>query len=120
MERKSIPQSARKVVYYKYGGRCAYCGCKLEYKDMQVDHMVSVYWNNGGNEIGNLMPACRMCNFYKSTFDIEEFRERLQTLTDRLDKIFIYKLAKKYGIVMEQKKPIEFYFETIKRKEKEV
>lgn len=111
MARKSIPQSVRKAVYQKYGGRCAYCGCKLEYKDMQVDHMVSVYWNNGGNEIENLMPACRMCNFYKSTFSIDKFREQLQTLTGRLDKAFIYRIAKKYGIVIEQKKPIQFYFE---------
>ena len=117
MARKAIPQSVRKAVYQKYGGRCAYCGCKLEYKDMQVDHMVSVYWNNGGNEIENLMPACRMCNFYKSTFSIDKFREQLQTLTGRLDKAFIYRIAKKYGIVIEQKKPIQFYFEKMEVEE---
>lgn len=113
MARKSIPQSVRKAVYQKYGGRCAYCGCELEYKDMQVDHITSVYWNNGGNDIENLMPSCRMCNFYKSTFSIDKFRERLQTLTDRLEKTFIYRLAKKYGIVEEHKKPIRFYFEKV-------
>lgn len=111
MARKAIPQSVRKAVYQKYGGRCAYCGCELEYKDMQVDHVTSVYWNNGGNDSENLMPACRMCNFYKSTFSIDEFRDRLQTLTDRLEKAFIYRLAKNYGIVVEQKEPIRFYFE---------
>ena len=119
MIRKTIPQSTRKIVYQKYNGRCAYCGCELEYKDMQVDHIVPVYhitpinWSELGNEIYNLMPACRMCNFYKSTYSIDEFRERLQTLTDRLEKIFIYRLAKKYGIVEERKKPIQFYFEKI-------
>lgn len=111
MARKAISQSVRKSVYQKYGGRCAYCGCELEYKDMQVDHVTSVYWNNGGNEIENLMPACRMCNFYKSTFNIEDFRKRLETLNDRLEKTFIYRLAKKYGIVEEHKNPIRFYFE---------
>ena len=119
MARKSISKSTRKIVYQKYNGRCAYCGCELEYKDMQVDHIVPVYhitplnWSELGNEIYNLMPACRMCNFYKSTYSIDEFRERLQTLTDRLEKIFIYRLAKKYGIVEERKKPIQFYFEKI-------
>lgn len=117
MARKAIPQSVRKAVYQKYGGKCAYCGCELEYKDMQVDHIRSVYWNNGGNEIENLMPACRMCNFYKSTFSIEEFRERLQMLTDRLEKTFIYRIAKKYGIVTEQKEPIRFYFEKVEVEE---
>ena len=122
MNRKSIPQSVRKAVYQKYGGRCAYCGCELEYKDMQVDHIVPVYhisplhWDNLGNEIENLMPSCRMCNFYKSTFSIEEFRERLQTMTDRLEKTFIYRLSKKYGIVTERKEPIRFYFEKVEVK----
>ena len=113
MKRKSIPQSVRKIVHQKYGGRCAYCGCELEYKDMQADHIQSVYGKNGGNEVDNLMPACRMCNFYKSTYSIEEFREQLQMLTERLDKIFIYRLAKKYGIVEEHKRPIQFYFEKV-------
>lgn len=110
-KRKSIPQSVRQTVYQKYGGRCAYCGCELEYKDMQVDHVQSVYWNNGGNEIENLMPACRMCNFYKSTYDLEKFRGQLRMLTERLEKSFIYRLAKKYGIVEEHDRDIQFYFE---------
>ena len=78
---------------------------------MQVDHVVSVYWNGGGNEVDNLMPACRACNFYKSTFTLVKFRERLQTITERLEKYFTYRLAKKYGIVSEKKEPITFYFE---------
>lgn len=111
--RKNIPQKIRKQVYEKYGGHCAYCGCELEYKDMQVDHVASVYWNNGGNEIDNLMPACRMCNFYKSTFTLDKFRERLQSLTERLDRDFTYRLAKKYGIITERKEPVVFYFERL-------
>ena len=109
--RKPIPQKIRKQVHEKYGGHCAYCGCELEYKDMQVDHVTSVYWNNGGNEIDNLMPACRMCNFYKSTFTLEKFRERLQTMTKRLDRDFTYRLAKKYRIGVERNEPVKFYFE---------
>lgn len=125
MSRKSIPQSIRKTVYSKYGGRCAYCGCKMEYNDMRVDHVVSVYRNDyctpydsenrmndeDLNGMENLMPSCGMCNFYKSTYGIDEFRERIQTITDRLEKTFIYRLAKKYGIVEEHNKHIQFYFE---------
>lgn len=37
MTRKPIPKNIRKQVYEKYNGHCAYCGCKLDYKDMQVD-----------------------------------------------------------------------------------
>lgn len=43
MGRKPIPKKIRKQVYQKYNGHCAYCGSKLEYKDMQVDHVISVY-----------------------------------------------------------------------------
>ena len=43
MKHKAIPKKIRQQVYDKYNGRCAYCGCKLEYKDMQVDHIESVY-----------------------------------------------------------------------------
>ena len=118
-DRKSIPQKVRKRVYEKYKGHCAYCGCKLEYKDMQVDHMTPVYWYGGENDIENLMPACRMCNFYKSTFTLEKFRERLQTMTDRLKKSFIYRLAKQYGLIRENEKEIVFYFETMKESEEE-
>lgn len=109
--RKPIPKHIRQKVYEKYNGHCAYCGCELDYKDMQVDHISSVYWHNGENSIENYNPACRMCNFYKSTYTIEKFRENLQTLHERLEKNFIYRLAKKYGIVTEHSEKVEFYFE---------
>lgn len=112
-KRKPIPKVIRKQVYDKYGGHCAYCGCLIDYNDMQVDHIKSIYWNNGTNEIENYNPACRMCNFYKSTMNIEDFREQLGKLLQRLEKVFIFRLAKKYGLIKEVKKPIEFYFEKL-------
>lgn len=66
------------------------------------------------NSIENYMPACRMCNFYKSTMSVESFRKQLETLPERLDKIFIYRLAKKYGIVKEKCENVKFYFEEVK------
>lgn len=59
MKRKPIPKPVRLKVYEKYNGHCAYCGCELELKDMQVDHIESVYWYNGANDIENYNPACR-------------------------------------------------------------
>lgn len=109
--RKSIPKHIRKQVHEKYNGHCAYCGCKMNYKDMQVDHINPVYGHNGENNIENYNPSCRMCNFYKSTYTVEKFRENLHTLHERLEKGFIYRLAKKYGIVTEHIDRIEFYFE---------
>lgn len=111
MKRKPIPKPVRIKVYEKYNRHCAYCGCELELKDMQVDHIESVYWYNGANDIENYNPACRMCNFYKSTMSIEDFRKQLGKLTSRLKNIFIYRLAKKYGLITEVEKPVKFYFE---------
>lgn len=116
MKRKAIPKLIRQQVYEKYNGHCAYCGCELEYKDMQVDHINSVYravyMHEGVDEcINNYMPSCRQCNFYKSTFTLEEFRKRLSGITERLEKTFIYRLAKKYGLIEEHDKEIQFYFE---------
>lgn len=111
MKRKPIPKSVRLKVHEKYNGHCAYCGCELELKDMQVDHIESVYWYNGANDIENYNPACRMCNFYKSTMPIADFRKQLGKLTSRLKDIFIYRLAKKYGLITEVEKPVKFYFE---------
>lgn len=116
--RKQIPKEIRKQVYKKYDGHCAYCGCKLDYKDMQVDHINSVYAHHGEDSMENYNPTCRMCNFYKSTMSIEDFRAQLGKLTERLEKTFIYRLAKKYGLIQEVSKPVEFYFEKIERKEK--
>lgn len=117
--RKSIPKRIREQVYNKYNGHCAYCGCELEYKDMQVDHINSVYRaiyiHNGVDEcLSNYMPSCRQCNFYKSTFTLERFKERItDTLIPNLQKNFNYKLALKYGLISENIKPVKFYYERI-------
>lgn len=112
VKRKTIPKTIRIKVFEKYNGHCAYCGCQLEYKDMQVDHVNSLYWHGGLDDIGNYMPACRSCNFYKSTMPIEKFRLQLQTIPERLENDFIFRLAKSYGIICETKNPVKFYFES--------
>lgn len=43
MSRKQIAQKIRKQVYEKYNRHCAYCGCELKYKDMEVDHVIPEY-----------------------------------------------------------------------------
>ena len=69
-KRKAIPKSIRMTVYQKCDGHCAYCGCDLEYKDMQVDHVVPLNgWSEHGTDtVDNMLPACRSCNHYKSIF----------------------------------------------------
>ena len=35
-----MKKEERKIVYDKYNGHCAYCGKKIDYKEMQVDHLI--------------------------------------------------------------------------------
>lgn len=113
VKRKAIPKKIRIKVYEKYNGHCAYCGCEIKLGEMQVDHVESLYWYGGADELCNYMPACRACNFYKSTFSLEKFRENIKTIPERLEKEFIYRLSKKYGIIHEPDKLVEFYFEKV-------
>nr|MCR5717201.1 HNH endonuclease [Lachnospiraceae bacterium] len=70
------------------------------------------------NDIDNFMPACRACNYYKKAASIEGFRKKLSTLHTRLQKIFIYKLAVKYGLIEEKQVKITFYFERWEQEKK--
>lgn len=45
---------------------------------------------------------------------LEEFRKHLEGITRRLDRDSVtYRIAKRYGLVLEQELPLEFYFETL-------
>ena len=124
-KRKPISKKLRQQVYEKYNGHCAYCGCKLELKDMQVDHIYSVAkakWKKEEidlNHIDNLMPSCRSCNYYKDTCSIDTFRKNLKTLIERVRKQFIYRLAEKYNMVEEREWDELFYFEKINDENRE-
>lgn len=118
----------REIVYAKYKGHCAYCGCELEMKDMQIDHIVPKCRNCenwakeiGTDDIGNLNPSCRMCNYYKRMDSLEGFRERLTDMLMRnVRRPFDYRLAVKYGLVKEDVKKVKFYFESQGVKVKEI
>lgn len=109
-KRKPLPKALRVKVYKKYSGRCAYCGKEIRYEDMQVDHIKAVYLG-GDNDFDNLLPACRSCNFYKNTYDLENFRQEIHSIPSRLPREFIYKVALDYGLIEETGKEVVFYFE---------
>ncbi len=121
--RKAIPKKIRQQVYEKYDGHCAYCGIKLEMKDMQVDHIDPVhraYYDHRevDESIDNYNPACRACNFYKSTYDLETFRHNIEhMLIGKLHQDFNYKMLLKYGMIHEDFKPVRFYFEKARKYE---
>lgn len=122
----SFPRKIREQVYAKCNGHCAYCGCELEMKDMQVDHIVPRYNNyprcgaivEGLDDLDNLMPSCRQCNFYKSSYSLEGFRHTLMEVLPRsIEKLFQVRIGMKYGYV-QKGEPWDgkFYFEKLQEK----
>ncbi len=109
----AISKGKREAVYKKYGGHCAYCGREIAYRDMQVDHLLAKRgWDEpGSDDISNLMPACRMCNHYKRANTLETFRRYIAEIPRKLHNDYIYKVGVVYGNVIENEKPIVFYFE---------
>lgn len=105
-----MKKELREKVLNKYGKKCAYCGCDINLKEMQVDH-IHPKANGGLDLLENYNPSCRQCNFYKGTFTIEGFREQMQTLHKRLMKPFINRLAVKYGILIYKPFNNKFWFE---------
>lgn len=111
--RKTISNSMRQRIYEKYGKRCAYCGKIIpNRRDMRVDHIVSVR-RGGKDEEANYQPACHDCNRYKDTLTVDDFREELTHIVDRIAKEDIrFRLAVKYGLItVNLDKNIEFLYE---------
>lgn len=110
-----INKKTRKLVYDKYNGHCAYCGCELELKDMQVDHIKPLcrgyVGNVGTDEFENYNPSCRACNFRKGMLSIEQFRNEIAHGLDVLKRDFTYRFMMKYGLIEEHPKKVIFFFE---------
>lgn len=145
----------RQIIFEKYNGHCAYCGCVLT-KGWHVDELLPVkrkykyvrshwlnvitgeatqserairrnptewnyvptrtipdgYENPENLNIENQMPACQSCNINKHSLSLEEFRSLIQGFMKHLNELNTqYKIAKRYGLVIEDIKPIVFYFE---------
>lgn len=120
----------RQLIFEKYNGRCAYCGCELE-KGWHVDELDPVRrnfkWNREKTRYvpdgtmmhperlnkDNQMPACASCNINKHSLSLEEFRRLIQGFMKHLnERNTQYKIAKRYGLFKEKIKPVVFYFET--------
>lgn len=111
----------RQSVYDKFDGRCAYCGDPIEFKAMQVDHLIA-QWRLTDKQQSvtydqvhcheNHMPSCRSCNKYKDGRSLEYFREGLEDQINilRRDRP-TFRLAERFGLIECKPKPIVFYFE---------
>lgn len=115
----SKASALRERVHQKFGGRCAYCGSAIEYKAMQVDHYLPkcrerFYLRRCKKDVHaeeNLMPACRRCNHYKRARTPKQFRELMASLHERLESIYILKVAVGFGMASIKPFDGKFYFE---------
>lgn len=122
----------RLLVFNKFEGKCAYCGTDLV-KGWHVDHIEPLRRNYSEeydwdlkkivrkssapshperDNLPNYNPSCASCNINKHGMSIEQFRLQIQGFMKHLNEINTqYKIAKRYGLVKEDIKPIVFYFE---------
>lgn len=112
-----MTKTERLQIYNKYGGRCAYCGREIEYKDMQVDHIVPKRIDRynvldiGIDDIKNKNPSCRRCNHYKRAHTLERYRELILKLHTKIQEMYLCKVAEDYGIIEVKEWNGKFYFE---------
>ena len=120
-KRKTIPKKIRIEVYNKYNGHCAYCGKAIDYKDMQVDHLIPIqreqfkkYTEEEIECFENYMPTCRRCNHYKRAHSLKTFRKMLEEIPSKLFRDnYIYKVGLDYGLLKPNEHKIVFYFEQV-------
>lgn len=115
----------RDKIWQMFGCKCAYCGCDLQSssgKHMHVDHvkpLVRNWWNgtsvHGENHTEeNLFPACPQCNLYKSSLDIEMFRDWVADTIRKIGKFTLYRNALRFGMIEIKEWDKVFWFEKYK------
>lgn len=120
-KRKKIPKAVRERVYNLTDGHCAYCGCEITPKEMQVDHYLSLEFgftiaagHGDVNSEDNYLPTCRSCNYYKAGMHIEQFRRMVGRWCEILKRDNVtYRNAVRFGQVIENQHEQQFYFEKI-------
>jgi hypothetical protein len=125
----ALSKSKREQIKQKYSGLCAYTGKPLQ-DDWQVDHMESVFWHNytgkeNKDRDDNMIPTCRIINHYKRALTLEQFRDRITTLHQRLAKLpvnpvspvsirrkkYLLEVAELFGITKDKPFRGVFFFE---------
>lgn len=118
--KKYLPTEDKELRAYmliKCGGKCAYCGVELSQKTLTVDHIDPVNGKlsaiNGGHNVDNYNPCCRLCNCSKGTKTLERWRESISEKLEELNEGIVshYRIAKRFGLIVETGNPVVFYFE---------
>ena len=65
------PGSVRDRIMAREGNLCHLCGCEIDGKKWDLDHVVALI-NGGENKESNLKPAHRKCHIAKTAQDVAE------------------------------------------------
>ena len=126
-----MKKTDRELIFNKYDGKCAYCGCELS-KGWHADHIEpivrdfiynknkqrfetnGIFRNPENENLQNYNPSCPSCNIQKNSYTLEQFRKNIKQFVNSLNQYSTqYKFAKKYGLVSETNIQVKFYFETV-------
>jgi 5-methylcytosine-specific restriction endonuclease McrA len=113
-----LTKAERRQVYDKTGGRCAYCGCPIDFDEMQIDH-VNPLSLGGADDVSNMLPACRSCNHFKGGMTLEKFRKAIERWPDALMRDSVtYRNAVRFGLAIPNPHKVKFFFGRLEEEEK--
>lgn len=120
-KRRRLTPAQREQIFNLCEGRCAYCGCVITLKNMQVDHLIPMeleaiarHDGHDADSMDNMLPACRSYNNYKSSLTLEKFRMAVYRWPDVLMRDSVtYKNAARFGQVIPNQHVPKFFFEKI-------
>ena len=103
-------KKVRQQIFNKYGGHCAYCADFLG-KRFTIDH-IQARSMEGKDEIYNYNPCCYSCNSSKSSYSLEQWRQRLESKYDRLMRgSSHFRILSRFRVILKAKDKVIFYFE---------
>lgn len=77
-----VPQKQIRDQFALFGNCCAYCGKSESDEMLHIDHFIAV--SKGGTHVlGNLLPACKSCNFSKRNHHPEEWYRRQEFFSEK-------------------------------------
>jgi len=65
--------------FAEFAHQCAYCGCA---GDLHIEHVVPIS-KGGGHGIGNIVPACKRCNYSKRDHEVESWYRQQEWFTEK-------------------------------------
>lgn len=125
-------KAVRQRIYDKYKGRCGYCGDYLKIKDMTIDHIIpkSIFietilskkniptflkhlTTQDVSHIDNLMCCCKVCNAWKGTKHLNQFKKEITKSISYIRNDINFKIGVKYKLIIESEPDIKFFFEEL-------